>query len=98
MKFSRIVIVGIASIAGLGVVTSDPALARAKHKQKIARHCVDQPSRGPTFYGFLFNPPPEPNGCAPPVYYAGRYIGQDPDPRIRFQLFRDPDTGYTHYH
>jgi hypothetical protein len=32
--------------------------------------------------------------CAPPVYQYGRYIGQDPDPFIRFQLNRDPGTGY----
>ena len=45
--------------------------------------------------GWLFNPAPQPNGCAPPVYAYGRYIGQDPDPFIRLQLKRDPATGYS---
>ena len=33
--------------------------------------------------------PIEANGCAPPVYEGGRFIGQDPDPNIRLQLRRD---------
>ena len=75
------------------VVAADPALARVKHK--LARHCVDQTADGPSLYGFFFNPPPQPNGCAPPVYAYGHYVGQDPDPYIRQQLNRDPQTGYT---
>ncbi len=56
--------------------------------------CVDQIG-GPTFLGILFNAEPLPNGCSPPVHIYGRYIGQDPDPNIRFQLMRQPETGYT---
>jgi len=41
------------------------------------------------------NPAPRPNGCAPPAYAYGRYVGQDPDPFIRQQLRRDPATGYA---
>jgi hypothetical protein len=47
--------------------------------------------------GMLFSTGPEPqaNGCAPPVYSGGRFIGQDPDPNVRLQLRRDPDNeGY----
>jgi hypothetical protein len=94
MKFNWGVIAAITLIAGLSVVATDPALARVKHR--IARHCADQ-TRGPTVYGFFLNPAPQPNGCAPPVYTAGRYVGQDPDPFIRQQLNRDPQTGYWPY-
>jgi hypothetical protein len=41
--------------------------------------------------------PNKPYGCAPPVYSYGKYIGQDPDLNIRFQMYRDPTTGYYAY-
>lgn len=95
MKFSSVLAAGAILVAGLAVVAADPALARVK--QKAARHCVDRPQTF-TWSGIFTNPAPQPNGCAPPVYAYGRYIGQDPDPNIRFQLQRDPDTGYTALH
>jgi hypothetical protein len=73
------------------VVLAPPALARKKARP----HCVDRP------YQFSWNfllpgqPAPQPNGCAPPVYNYGEFIGQDPDPYIRLQLMRDPATGYS---
>lgn len=82
--------------ACLGIIAANPALARVKH-HKTARHCVDRTPSEPSLYGFIFNPPPQPNGCAPPVYAYGRYVGQDPDPFIRQQLNRDPRTGYSPY-
>jgi hypothetical protein len=88
MKFRWIVV----TITALGVIAADSALARAKHK--VIRHCANEPAHEFTLYGFLFNPRPQPNGCAPPVYTYGRYVGQDPDPFIRQQLNRDPRTGY----
>jgi hypothetical protein len=76
-------------------IASDPALARVRHPvAPVPPVCVDSP-RSLSLEGFLFNPRPQPNGCAPPVFQYGRYIGQDPDPFIRFQLNRDPATGYT---
>lgn len=94
MKFSWLVF----AVAVLAVAAADPALARAKHQrhhQSDRANCRDQPYR--FSWGFLLPgaPVPEPNGCAPPVYAYGRYIGQDPDPNIRFQLRRDPATGYS---
>ena len=93
MKF---VWLGVA-IAVLALTAADNASARVKyHRHRAYRaHCADRPK---TFsWGFLLpgSPAPEPNGCAPPVYEYGRYVGQDPDPNIRFQLRRDPATGYT---
>ncbi|HEY6023678.1 MAG TPA: hypothetical protein VIV34_05805 [Pseudolabrys sp.] len=88
----------IPAIAVLGLIASDPALARAKHK--ISAACADQPAPS-VVHGlarYLFLPTdraPQPNGCAPPVYAYGKYVGQDPDPNIQFQLLRDPATGYS---
>lgn len=86
----------IIAIAALAVAATVPASARAKHHRHRAyrAHCVDRPK--PFSWGFVLpgSPAPEPNGCAPPVYEYGLYVGQDPDPNIRFQLRRDPATGY----
>jgi hypothetical protein len=82
----------VIAVAALGVIAADPALARARHKARP--HCVDRPFEF-SWRGLLFNPPPQPNGCAPPVYAYGKYVGQDPDPNIRHQLLRDPATGYS---
>ncbi len=71
--------------------------ARSRHhKARAALHR----SRGAVFLGAAFFgiAGPQPNGCAPPVFEYGHYIGQDPDPNIRFQLMREPDTGYTAYY
>jgi hypothetical protein len=82
----------VVAIAALAIAAVDGAQARTKH-QRAGAQCVDQPLRF-SWWGFLTNPPPEPNGCAPPVYVGGDYVGQDPDPYIRLQLSRDPATGY----
>jgi hypothetical protein len=89
MKFSLAVI----PIAFFGVIAADPALARVKSKARA--HCVDQPYSFSWSFLLPGHPGPQPNGCAPPVYAYGKYIGQDPDPNIRFQLLRDPATGYS---
>jgi hypothetical protein len=92
MNLKWIAMAGAALVAGLALVAVDPALAAPK-KKKFARQCVERPQTF-TFGGIFFNPAPQPNGCAPAVYARGRYVGQDPDPFIRSQLLRDPDTGY----
>lgn len=88
----------VAVLAGVGLVLSltatDPASARARQKAKP--HCNDKPEVF-SWDKLLFGNPPPPNGCAPPVFQYGRYVGQDPDPNIRFQLNRDPQTGYTQF-
>jgi hypothetical protein len=77
--------------AVLGLIAADPALAKKRHMARPV--CVDRPAQF-SLWGILANPAPGPNGCAPPVYAYGRYVGQDPDPFIRQQLLRDPVTGY----
>ena len=88
----------VAAIAVLGLLAAEPALARSKHKAKDV--CANQPvpsvMNGLAHYLLVpTNQAPQPNGCAPPVYAYGKYVGQDPDPNIRFQLMRDPATGYS---
>jgi hypothetical protein len=87
MKFFWLVLAAV-----LVAVAVDPALA-AKKKRSAQPQCVDQPYQ--FSWSFLWSgSAPQPNYCSPPVYEYGRYIGQDPDPNIRFQLRRDPATGY----
>jgi hypothetical protein len=76
------------------VSAADIALARGR--QVLPSHCL-KPSKAIEFSWekLWFAPKPRPNGCAPPVFVSGEYIGQDPDPNVRFQLSRDPETGYT---
>jgi len=82
----------VIATAAMALIAADPALAKSRHK---APHlCADRPASF-SIYGIFANPPPQPNGCAPPVYVQGRYVGQDPDPYIRQQLRRDPATGYV---
>lgn len=95
MKFHWPVIAIAGLVAAVAVIAADPAPARPKHKAvKVQRQCADRPQVF-SWGGIFFNPAPQPNGCAPPVYQYGKYIGQDPDPNIRQQLKRDPATGYS---
>jgi hypothetical protein len=89
MKMKWLALVAAAAL----VVSAGSALARSKHRTAPPR-CDDRPYQNP-LNRLFFNPGVEPNGCAPAVYQFGRYVGQDPDPNIRFQLRRDPATGYT---
>jgi hypothetical protein len=88
MKSSWLVV----ALAALAVMAAGSADARHRHKTKL--RCIERPAAF-SWTGFLSNPKPGPNGCSPPVYAYGQYIGQDPDPFIRLQLRRDPDTGYS---
>jgi hypothetical protein len=55
---------GVIALAVLGVVATDPALARSRHNARP--HCVDRPFEF-SWSGFWFNPPPEWNGCPTPI-------------------------------
>jgi hypothetical protein len=89
-KWIAIAAIGLAA----GLVAAGPADARTK--RKAPRACVEQPQVF-TFGGIFSNPAPRPNGCSPAVHAYGRYVGQDPDPFIRQQLLRDPQTGFTQF-
>jgi hypothetical protein len=88
MKLRWIVI----ALAGFGVMAAAPGAAQARHRHQ--RHCLDR-NQEFSWLGIFTNPRPQPNGCAPAVFYGGEYIGQDPDPNIRSQLKRQPSTGYA---
>ena len=90
----RSLVIAVAGLATVAIIAADPAFARSKKKVKL--RCVDRPYEF-SWDRLLFGGPPAPNYCAPPVYVGGVYIGQDPDPFIRFQLRRDPGTGYFPY-
>jgi hypothetical protein len=91
----RWLMLGIAGLGlALGTIAADPAQARARKKPPAA--CQDRPTSF-SWERFIFNGPPQPNGCAPAVIDHGVYIGQDPDPNIRAQLRRDPRTGFVEY-
>ena len=97
MKFPWIVIAVTALVAGFGVLAADPALARTKHKVKP--QCVDRPFNF-SLSDWLWSARPHPqwNGCSPPVYVNGEFIGQDSDPNIRASLRRVPGEGYRIQH
>jgi hypothetical protein len=82
------------ALAGLGMIAADPALARVKKKTHVTPQCVDRPEQF-SIGGLFLNPKPQPNGCAPPVYQYGQYIGQDPDANIRAYMKKDVSTGYA---
>ena len=83
-----------AALAAAARAAADPALARArKGPPAPPRQCADRPVEF-SWLGVLTNERPKANGCAPAVNSYGYYIGQDPDPNIRFQLQRQPQTGY----
>lgn len=80
-----------AALAGAGIVASGPAVARTKYR--VPLQCVERPQEL-SLFSIWFNTRPLPNGCAPPVFFNGQYVGQDPDPRIRQYLRHDPQSGY----
>ncbi len=82
-------------LVGGGLLATEPALARKGNKAHVKRTVCQDQVGGPTWRGIWFNTEPRPNGCSPAVHQYGRFIGQDPDPNIRFQLMRQPETGYT---
>ena len=88
----------VTAVTAIGITASVPALADVKHHGKrytAQPTCVDQPvqfSWGDWFFGS--RPAPKWNGCSPPVYVNGEFVGQDPDPNIRNALRRNPDQGY----
>ena len=85
------VVLFVAAVIAFALVGAESASARVKRHSPTLR-CVDRPAE---FSWSLVRPPPRPNGCTPAVYQHNNYVGQDPDPNIRFQMQRDPQTGYS---
>ena len=91
MKLRWFVAVALALVGTAAVGLADPASARAKRKVRPA--CANPPAQL-SLGSIIFGTRPQPNGCAPPVYAYGQYVGQDPDPNIRAYLRHDWQTGY----
>jgi hypothetical protein len=86
------------ALAALTVAAAQPAEAgKAHHGKRHAKiatvQCRDttRPFSLSFFWEFR---EPRWNGCSPPVYDGGQFVGQDPDPYIRLMLKRNPKTGY----
>ena len=95
MTMGRIALAAIFA-AGLALAVSGPISAKAKrHHAAKATRCEDRYVTFSWDFIWALRPDPQPNGCAPPVHDAGRYLGQDLDPNIRHQLRRDPEEYYT---
>jgi hypothetical protein len=84
----------VVAVAGFSFIAADPALARAK-RYKAKPQCVERPAEFSWRFLLPGSRVPQPNGCAPPAYAYGQYVGQDPDRFIRLQLKRDPASGYS---
>ena len=91
MNLRWLVIAGF-GIVGVSMIAALPADAGVRHKTPAA--CADRPTPF-SWEKFFFNGRPRPNGCAPAVFEGGEYVGQDPDPNVRAQLRRNPNSGYT---
>lgn len=89
------------AIAGALLIGAGPSdAASSKHKthwkyytRQYCRDVAIQPSIVEWLVGV--RPKPEWNGCSPPVYSGGDYVGEDPDLHVRATLARDPSQGYT---
>ena len=91
MQF-RLMATACAALAVASVLGPGPAPARERY-YRVPPQCIDRPAHL-SLGSIFFNTRPVPNGCAPPVFAYGKYVGQDPDPFIRQYLRQDPQTGY----
>ena len=90
---SRWLVMAVAGLACTAVAAGLAGSASARVKQNARPGCVAQPAQI-TLESIIFGTRPVPNGCAPPVFSNGQYVGQDPDPNIRAYLQRDWQSGY----
>jgi hypothetical protein len=75
--------IGLAFV--LAAAPADAAKAR-KHKKHVAAHAVTATANS-RYWGTNLFP-------AGPIYNGNDYLGDDPDPNIRFQILRDLGAHY----
>jgi len=81
MKSSTIKL--LLTVVGAAALITTPALAATVHKGKASHHYASDPG-----------PDASQGQRSPEVYgWDGRDLGTDPDPNIRFQLWRDQNWG-----
>lgn len=78
-------VLGLALVAAFA--SAVPAHAKVRKHKNVA-HAAPTVAVKPGYWGTNLVP-------AGPLYFSGVYLGDDPDPNIRFQLMRQPETGYT---
>ena len=79
----------LACVIGLAFVLAAAApadAAKARKHKKVARVQTSAQVQG-KYWGTHLVP-------AGPIYHANEYLGDDPDPNIRFQLLRDLGVHY----
>ena len=95
----RWIAIALAGVFLFGAGSADAAAPKHKKHWKYytRQYCREPAVRPPSLVDTLFGsrPKPEWNGCAPPVYKNGEFLGQDPDWHVRATLNRDPSQGYT---
>ena len=71
-------VLAAALIAAFAIAPPAEAAKKSKHKKVTAASTTVQGK----YWGTTLVP-------AGPLYYSGVYLGDDPDPNIRFQIWRD---------
>ncbi len=71
-------VLAAALIAAVAIASPAEAAKARKHKKEAATSATVQGK----YWGTNVFP-------AGPLYYSGVYLGDDPDPNIRFQIWRD---------
>ena len=71
------------SAAALIALAASPALSASRHH--VRHHYGAYRSYAPLNAGGVYS--------GGPIYRQGRYLGNDPDPHVRFEIARDPYFG-----
>jgi hypothetical protein len=80
MPLLRFKVLAVTLIAVFALASAADAAKTRKHKKVAADSTNSQAT--PQHWGTDKFP-------AGPLYYSGTYLGDDPDPNIRFQIWRD---------
>jgi len=74
----------ILSAAAMLALTASPVLSASRHHVRHHHGAYGYHAR-PLNAGGVYS--------GGPIYRQGRYLGDDPDPRVRFEIARDPYFG-----
>ena len=78
---SRLLAVAVIAVVAAVAVVATPAAAKVRKHKKIAHPTVTAQAKSGAWGTNVFP--------AGPLYFGGTYLGDDPDPNIRFQIWRD---------
>ena len=81
-------------LAALVALAASPALAAShRHHARVTHHAARVHHWTGAYSGHYTGAYSGPYGVSRPVYRSGYYLGADPDPNVRFELWRDPPFG-----